>query len=113
MAHVLGIKSLMVDIGLCPIWASVSHAAVDIGDSAHVLCIEGGFWITCYMYHFCKEGPNCFPKRLYQLTSPYEGPPRMLTILPAIRLSWLLDDNILCGCISLMTNDSELISAAY
>lgn len=55
MAHVLGIKSLMVDIGLCPLWASVSHAAVDIGDSAHVLCVKGDFWITCYMYHFCKE----------------------------------------------------------
>lgn len=50
MAHVLGIKSLMVDIRLCPLWASV-----DIGDSAHVLCVKGDFWITCYMYHFCKE----------------------------------------------------------
>lgn len=41
----LGIKSVMVDIGLCSLWATVGHAAVDIGDSAHVLCVEGDFWI--------------------------------------------------------------------
>lgn len=41
----LGIKSLMVDIGLCPPEATVGHAAVDIGDSACVLYVEGDFWI--------------------------------------------------------------------
>lgn len=51
----LGIKSLMVDVGLCPLWATVGRAAVDIGDSAHVLCVERDFWIIWYMYHLCKE----------------------------------------------------------
>lgn len=41
----LGIKSLMMDIGLCPPEATVGHATMDIGDSAHVLYVEGDFWI--------------------------------------------------------------------
>lgn len=83
--------------------ATVGPGAVDVGDSAHVLCVEGDLGATLYMCHLCK----------YLLTSPCKGPLCVLALLPAIHLSWLLDDSILCGCISLMTNDSELISVAY